>query len=439
MPLQPFNETTWKLRSTLNLMPLNGVYSGIVSSLGGGYYDRASGVVQVFANNAHHFNGLTNTAQASADHGKTWTPTFNEGSLLFNKVAIAGFSLPHPKGVGRIHFQMRYDWEKAFLIADGTIQAGGMDLYVSENGTQYNFLQRMHSWPHTNQIGGNGGAAVFNTFPSFAAPILLEGTGPEGEDAYWMITGYSFDAGGAGNRTTFKAAMLWRSVDGIEWEEMRDLEPSIGIESFGQIFLSAKTGRLFISTTNGLVFTDGASNLVTASFTPSNVPGSGGLGRILPMFGGTLLTIRSGTLISGGQAHVSCDDGATWNTLATVVPVNQTGYVAKLGASEALVVAPGFSDPSTQTVAEYSADGGETWLTSAPWLVSTSGESPCMLELLAGSHPIVVTRSGRCFTSSDAPLGVAQARTICPLANAGLLPAIAPRLCGAPVAVNQCD
>lgn len=254
-----------------------------------------------------------------------------------------------------------------------------------------------------------------------------------------MLTSYSFDAGGAGNRTTFKASTLWRSLNGIDWEAVRDMEPAVGVSSYGVSFLSTRTGRLFFQVGPGLAYTDEADDLINASFTGSAVPGSGGLGRIVPMFGGTLLTIRSGTLISGGNSYVSCDDGASWHAGPVVVPVNQGGFVAKLGPSEALVIAPGFTDPITQTVAEYSADGGETWDVSEPWLVSGSGESPCMLELMDGAHPITVTRSGRCFTSSDAPRGVAATRTVCPLANAGLLPAAALRLCGAPVSVNQCN
>lgn len=427
----PFAADTWKKQSDIPGIPLNGVYSGVVVGPLNACYDRTSGVIQSFSKQAHHFNGFASTAQASVDNGTSWVTTYDEG--LANTVVFTGWSLPHPVGIGRIHFQARWVWVKAFLVADGSILTpGGVDLYYSENGTNYTFLQRLHSWPAINQIGGDGGAASMNVFPSLAPPILIPGSGPGGVDAYWMASSFSFDAGGAANRTTFKACTLWRSVDGgITWADVRNLEPSFGIQPVGQIFRST-TGRLFFTNGPALKYTDSV-DLLTATFSDSVLPGTGGVGRIVPMFGGTLLSHRQGTLIAGGNAFISCDNGGSWNIGPIVIPQNQTGYLQKLGPSEALIVAPGFVDPATQTVAEYSDDGGETWQASAPWLSSFIGESPVMLELQRSGRPIAVTRAGGCYTSSGTARGTASVRTICPLANAGLAKARPLAVCGLPL------
>lgn len=430
---QPFAAETWIRRASIPNIPLNGTYSGIVQGPGNACYDKLSRVVQSFSRVAHHFQGFASTAQISFDDGKTWGASFSEG--LNNTVVFTGWSLPHRAGVdGRIHFQVRYNWTKAFLLADGTLQPGSIDLYVTAGGVTFTKLQTLHSWPGINQIGGNGGAALFNSFPSCTTPILLEGSGPDGEDAYWMATSYSFDAGGAGNRTTFKAARLWRSLDGgVTWEDVMDLEPTFGVFGFSDFFQSS-SGRLFLNTSATVRWTDDVDDLLGATWTVANGLGATQRGAMVQMYGGTLLTHSQGSLIAGGQAIISCDDGVNFaGTGVFVVPVNQTGYLAKLGPTEGLLVAPGFNDPSTETSAYYTADGGETFLVSEPWLSSSIGESPVMIAIRSNGTPLVVTRSGGVFVSGDKALGIAGTRTICPLANAGLAAARPLVLCGHPL------
>lgn len=444
MSEQPFGASTWSVRGLVSNLQLNGVYSGIVGAPVSGCYDPVSGVMQAFGQQAHHFTGFTNMVAASLDHGSNWVVTFNEAhDPGFNVAVLGGWTLPHPSLEGkRLHYQVRQFWQHAFLVFDGTIPPGSITLYASENGTTWVPLQDLHTWPALNQIGGNGGAATFNNFPSFTKPILLEGTGPDGEDAYWMATSFSFNAGGAGNRTTIKASTLWRSVDGgLTWENVRDLEPVLGIQGFFEWHKST-TGRIVLVSggAGSINFTDDGDDLINASWSQANFTGAPGIrGELVPMYGGAWLTYSQGTLTGPGSSWISCDDCANFSSGGVeVIPQNRGGYLAKLGLSEALIITSGFSDPLTQTVAEYSDDGGETWRFSEPWIVSVTGEIPSMLALRTGARPIVMTRGGRIFVSSDNARGVAQTRTICPLANAGLVAARPLNLCGHSITVNPC-
>lgn len=434
----PFAAETWLKRSDIPNIPLNGVYSGIVQGPLNATYDSESRVVQVFSKQAHHFRGYSSSAQSSTDDGASWVTTYDPGDLTDinnpaqNTVVAAGWALPHPSGEGgRIHYQYRWTWQHAFLLADGSIPPGGIDLYASENGVAFQFLQRLHSWQALNQIGGNGGSAIWSAFPSVAPPILLPGTGPDGEDAYWMATSYNFNAGGLSNRTTFNSTTLWRSIDGgLAWDEVRDLEPVFGTTSFVE-FVQSTSGRLLLNASSAFL-TDDVDDLINATFTLVNgLPGANSRGRVVQMYGGTYLTHQQGGLVSGGNAFVSCDNGENFqNTTVLVTPTSGAGFLRKLGPTEALIVTSGFNDPSTETVALYSSDSGETWATSEPWNASVVGERPVYMSIRAGGTPIVVTSSGGCYISSDTARGVAGTRTICPLANAGLASARRLILCG---------
>jgi hypothetical protein len=109
-----------------------------------------------------------------------------------------------------------------------------------------------------------------------------------------------------------------------------------------------------------------------------------------------------------------------------------------LGPTEILVVAPSFSDPANKTSAYYSANGGETFVESTPWLVSTTGEIPVNLDLRSNGTPFVICRGTPVYTSNDKARGIAGTRTICPLANAGLAEARKLILCGG-VLSHICD
>ena len=442
MARHPFDESTWSLRSSLPNLDLNGVYSGIVTGLISGYYDPPSGFMLGFGKDAHHFQGFANMVAGSVNHGATWETIFNEDhDAGLNDRVVGAFSLPHPSfPSGRLHFQIRFHWTKAFLIADGSLPvAGSFGLYMSEGGFAFSRIQTFHSWGALNQIGGNGGAALFNAQPTVTRPVLLPGTGPSGEDAYWLVTAFSFDAGGAGNRTTIKACALWRSIDGgFTWENVRNMEPVFGTPLLNRLQLST-SGRLLLSHSQGAFWTDDADDLINAVWTASIFNGAITGGNIVPMHGGTWLTHSQGTLTGPGNTGISCDDGENFGPGGTsVIPQNQAGFLNKIGPSEALIVAPGFSDPITETVAEYSADGGETFLISEPWLSSGIGESPCMLELQSDGRPITLTRAARCFVSSGRSTGATQTRTICPLANSGIAAAGPLPNCGHPLHVDSC-
>lgn len=431
----PFAAETWVQRTSVPNLPLNGVYSGAVQGPVHAVYDPESRVIQTFSAQAHHFNGFVNTAQISLNDGASWAPTFNaDQDINLNKFAVTGWAIPNPSGEGRIHFQVRVNWQKASLVFDGSLFPGGVELWASAGDTSFFKLQDLHSWPAINQIGGNGGAALFLHQPAATPPILLEGSGPDGEDAYWFVTSYSFTAGGAGNRTAFETATLWRSIDGgITWEVARDMSGVTGIHQYAELALSHSGRLLLVGAGAGpIFFTDDADDLENAVWTQSQFNGVPGVrGRLVPMYGGTWLTHSQGTLTGPGLAWISCDDGENFNaTGVSVIPQNRSGFLRKLGPTEGLIVAPGFNDPTTETSAEYTSDGGETWQSSEPWLVSSVGELPVMLGVRSDGTPIVVTRTGGCYVSSDKARGVAGTRTICPLANAGLAQARRLVLCG---------
>jgi hypothetical protein len=212
-----------------------------------------------------------------------------------------------------------------------------------------------------------------------------------------------------------------------------------GMFNAGSIVRST-SGRLVIVAggAGGIWWTDG--DLLTGTFTDAQFSGASGIrGPLMEMYGGTFYTFSQGTLTGPGSGWISCDDCENFFGVDAIIPGNEQGFGVKLGPSEILIVAPDFDNPTTATSAYYSADGGENFFKNDPWLVSGVGERPVLLALRSGGRPIVVARGGGVFICSDTARGVAAPRTDCPLANAGLFAAAKVNLCGAPIAVNQCD
>ena len=440
-PLPPFAAETWAIRSNTPAMQLNGVYSGIVGGPISAAYDARSRTVQVFSVPCHHFNGFSNMSCMSFDDGATWTLSFNAGGdANLNVQAVAGWAMANPAiPNASIHFQVRIAFMHAFLLADGSMGPGGMELWGSSGGAGFFKLQDLATWPAINEIGGAAGAqALFTVPPSVTKPILLEGSGPDGEDAHWFLASHDISAGGAGNRTSFAGNSLWRSINGgITWEMVRDMTGVVN-GPYAEI-VESTTGRLFIVNTGagGIHWTDG--DLLTGTFTDSIFSGVPGIrGPLIEMYGGTFFTFSQGTLTGPGTGWISCDDGANFSGTSPIIPQNRGGFGVKLGPVEILVVAPGFADPTTETCAYYSNDGGETFIVSEPWLVSGTGELPVNVDIRPNGTPIVVCRGTSVYVSGDKARGVIGERTICPLANAGLAAARKLILCGG-VLSNICD
>jgi hypothetical protein len=442
----PFAASTWKKVSDLALPTLNGAISGTVSgALGASYYPiRLSSIIgptmQVFSKEAHSFEAIFNAAGISFDGGVTWTDSYRGDLLpLGQQESVFGtWSLKTPAGV--YHYQIRKQIEHSFFAADGTIHPGGIRLYASGPGSPgFSLLQTLYTWPHIIADPPNtGGNNVQTTAPSVAPPILLPGSGPNGENAWWMMTHFRLDVGGTNNRQILTANDLWRSLDGFEWVKVES--GTVGLEAYQSIFKST-TGRIIVSGGQGMRFSDGGSSLIGRTWTaPIGFPDLPG-GTIFPMYGGTLITTRNGSLISGGFIVLSCDDGANFfghHAGGDLIPLNSTGLVLKLGPTECLLITNGFADPATETKSYYSADGGETWQDGGVWLTTVIGERPVNAFMKADGHPLVVTQF-RVFTSSDLARGVAGKRTICPLANAGLAAARPLVLCGHPIQNNLCE
>jgi hypothetical protein len=204
--------------------------------------------------------------------------------------------------------------------------------------------------------------------------------------------------------------------------------------------VESTSGRLVIvgGGGDGIWWTDG--DLITGSFTASIFAGASGLrGPLMEMYGGTFYTFSQGTGTGPGSGWISCDDCVNFLLADEIIPTAQGGYGSKLGPTEILVVAPSFDNPTTETSAYYSDNGGEDFVASEPWIVSSIGERPVMLAIRSNGTPIVVARQGGVFASSDTAQGVVGTRTTCPLANAGLLPARPLLLCGHSIQQNPCD
>lgn len=436
----PFGAASWKKLGDINGPTLFGAISGAVFGQFEADYAPKTKVVHTAGPIAHDFTQYFGAAQASLDGGSTWADTYR-GDLDTGKpeFVFKHFNVVSPVTGRTMYFQLRARVEHSFFVADGTLFTGGITLYGSESGVGFTRVQDLYTWPHIIANPANtGGNNVLSSSPSCSGAIMLPGTGPSGEDAFWMVVGFQIDCGGTNNRQTIKRLDLWRSTDGIFWEVVRDLSGvspfSGGPPNVGPWFQS-DSGRLFLGTAYTTSYTN---ELLTTSWNLI-----GGLvpfiGNIVPMYGGTLASYRNGSLISGGFGLVSCDDGGNMVSVGgPPIATNAAAFNLKMGPSEVIIVTPGFIDPATQTVCWYSADGGETYQGGEVWLASTVGERPIAMFKRSDGRPLVITTS-RAYFSGDIGRGVANIRTVCPLANAGLLAAAAPRLCGAPIAVNQCD
>lgn len=434
MPV-PFQAASWAKRSDIPSQTLNGGISGIVGGVFGASFHPSSKVLQAFGPIAHSFTSYFGCALASVDEGKAWVDTYRgdlEPTAQQQMCVVGGFSLDLPSG-RTYHYQVRVQLTHSFFVADGSLAVGGIHLYASDNGTSYFFVRSLYTWPNVIADPVNtGGNAVVQTFPSFTPAILFPGSGPGGVDAYWMAVGYRLDVGGNNNRQTFQSFDLWRSLDGFDWQIVRDLS-TVGFNNVSFTnWLKSPTGRIFLGHSVGLLYTD-AGTPDTASWAGSNGL-IGPLGPyVIPMYGGTFLTNRHGSLISAGFAQVSCNDGANFQAASgPTIPANHDGICGKIGPTEAIIVTAGLSDPTTQTVCYYSSDGGETWQGGEVWIASNIGEAPNALFIKSDGRPLVITQRS-CFVSADTARGIATGRVICPLANAGLAAARPLLVCGAPL------
>lgn len=432
----PFAAATWSLRSALGLPLLNGGLSGLVSGARGSSFHAGSKVAQVLSVAAHSFTTFFNAARISFDEGQTWADSYRGDAPngAVQEVVFGVFSLDTPTGV--VHYQARWNLRHSFFLADGSLLPGGVDLYASSEllGTAFSKLQTFYTWPHVIADPTlTGGSAGFNTSPTITTPLLIPGSGPNGEDAFWMIVAYSIHAGGSNNPVTFAENFLWRSVDGLVWERVRDHNGVLSATP--NQLLSLANERTYVSG-GGRFFTDDV-DLLTATWQPAAGTGLDFPGNVESMFGGTLVSVRQGTLISGGFGVVSCDNGANWifSGIGLTIPADKSGFVIKLGPSEVLVIV---SDAVVNNRAFYSADGGETYVDCGIWNVSSIGDQPVGAFLMSSGSPIVFT-FGNCFVSSGKARGVFQTRTQCPLANAGIAAAGALPDCGNPILTIECD
>ena len=297
-------------------------------------------------------------------------------------------------------------------------------------------LQDLYTWPAVNAIPANtGGQAFFQTFPGCTTPIKINGSGPNGEDAWWLAANVVLDAGGDSNPFLFQKAGLWYSLDGLAWTLGSDLSANpifSGASAFAGMF-RAPNGRVFLSSSVNLAHTDDDDNIPGATWV--NLAGQYDT-AIYSIYGGTLLTARHGSLISGGFARVSCDNGSSFVDIvdgvgapAPPIPVNFPAFPLKVGPTEAIIITNGGGSPTTETVTYYSSDGGETWAGGEVWASSDTGERVAFAAIKQDGRPLVIT-GDRCFISTDQALGVFTPRTVCPLANAGLAAARRLPLCG---------
>ena len=449
MPTIPFQSATWQKRSDLTLPTLFGAISGAVQGAVNASNHAGKRVVQVIGPTAHTFTTYYGCASMSFDDGLSWTDSYRgdvgDGGTpkVDAEFVVQTFSLDTIYGT--IHYQMRARVQHAFLVADGSIDIGWVRLYASQ-GAGFQLQQSFYDWPHViANPASTGGNSVLMSNPACSQPIVIPGSGPDGEDAFWMAASVGLVFGGTNNRGSVRRFDLWRSVDGLSWEFNRalvDESPFVSVSPMTNAvaMFRSTSGRVFILHGGGLAYAVDSNDLESTAWVASvNYPGPNG-NLVWPMYGGTLLTHRNGSLISSGFASVSCDDGASFSMVGggdLVIPTDRSAHMLKIGPSEAICVVPGFNDPTTETVCYYTSDGGETWQGGEVWLSSNIGEKPVFMGLRTGTRPICIT-SNKCFISTDQPRGVFSTRTVCPLANAGLAAARPLNLCGHAITQNPC-
>lgn len=441
----PFSAATWQKVSDSPCPLLAGANFSLVAGIGTSGYHARSRTLQIASRFATSFVKSFNTAFISFDGGHSWTMTYDGRFISQGGTQITQeeeqsyvtrvFTVDAPR-LGPIHYQVRVNFKFDFLIANGTLYAGDISLWAAGPGPSSTFqrLQTLHSWPHIPAPNG-GGQAFFTTAPSITPPVLIPGSGPGGRDAFWMMTNFILEHGAAGNRQQIVADALWRSTNGVDWE---NVGAAAGGSSYGTLFQSP-SGRVFASMGGAIRYTDDAPDMIGATWQDSIINGTAHFGsNVDPMYGGTLVSSSHGGIISGGFVVLSCDDGTNFFAGEGLIPVNSSGIVLKLGPAECILITPGFDDPSTETKCWYSADGGETWADGGVWLASGVGEAPVGGFMRADGHPLIVTQNAIYF-SSDKARGVAGTRTICPLANAGLAAARPLVICGHPLTNNLCE
>lgn len=442
----PFAAATWRKVSDQPLPVLAGANFVNVIGLERASYHAPSGTLQVFARPALSFTKFWNMAAISFDAGRTWATSYDgrpvdqggphvipsQNGLTTQEHAFGGWSIDTESGL--YSFQIRINAQHAFFAGSGELKAGGVSIYgAGPNSSSFSHVQTLYSWPHT--LDGTT-QAFFNFAPTIAPPIQIAGSGPDGEDAYWMVVSFGISHGVASN---INHQDLWRSLDGISWENVGDLSSSVDFRNYGHLALST-TGRIILVGA-GVAYTDDVPDLVGASWSIGSDPGSFVFGgHAIPMYGGTWVGTRNGGLSTIGNVLLSCDDAGSFftNLDAPTVPADSVAHVMKLGPSEMLLITRGFTSPTTETIAYYSADGGESFVSGGVWLASSIGESVVSSFIKSDGHPLVVTQHS-VFTSSDKAQGVAGTRTQCPLANAGLAAARPLLICGAALSQNSCE
>jgi hypothetical protein len=408
--------------------------------IGGAGYHAPSRTLQVFAELSTSSIGEYNTASISWNDGADWADAYRGDHMSSDderEVVFKAFSIQTAAGL--YHYQLRARVLHGFFVFDGTLKAGDIRMYVTGPGSPaFSFLEELYEWPQTNADPVNTGSNdIFSWRPSATTPIRIEGSAPDGGHAWWMVVSMGLRFGGTNNPSVLEFQDMWRSIDGFQWEKVSDLDTSPDLKNYREMFEST-TGRILLAGNLQAAYTDDGPSLEGSTWTLS----AGQLGQFLvPMFGGTWVGARSGSLIADGFVSISCDDGAVFNNIGVESPVipspGSVGILLKLGPTEVLLITNGFTNPTTETVSYYSSDGGETWVSSGVWNESVIGDNLRDAFIRHSGTPLVVTRNA-IFTNDERARGVAGVRTICPLANAGLAAARPLILCGG-VLSNICE
>ena len=164
----------------------------------GASYNKTQRVVQTFSKN--HVGGggtfFVGNAFLSSDNGVSWRETYRGDTVdaTVAEMPVAVFSIDTPNG-DTFHYQARMRLHRGFFVFDGFLESGGITLWgVDGNDPEGSFapVQQLYSWPTiTPDPILTGGQASIASMPTFTPPILLEGSGPNGEDAFWMAVSFA--------------------------------------------------------------------------------------------------------------------------------------------------------------------------------------------------------------------------------------------------------
>lgn len=407
----PFKPSSWIQRTSAPFFLRNGT----IAPTGNMIVDNSIS----FAGGPFLSEYAVNSMAATFNQAATWTTLVPADTLT---ATFGYFSITNPTDTR--FFRFRYKFGRSFFVANSKIFAGYVKMDNSPDGISWYENQTFAEWGEVADVGG--GQASHSMDVKY---LFLPGSGPGGADADWIILSVLVTSP-AGTPVNFRR--WYRSDDfGFTWVFDRDESTLVGTLFFlsrattGR--LAAGAGALFYSDDNGVTW-----NAAAGALPPTIHSG------VIAHAGGSFSIYSAGGVGSTPSAGVSCDGGANWQTSQLDLgPANTNINALGMGLVESLAMCR--DSGGLGCTIWYSNDGGETFVSQGVDTRLPSIQAGVVLMgFFPDGAPLAVGANGVVLVSSDRPTGNFGARTLCPLAFAGLAKAGPPNLCGHPMLQNRC-